>query len=409
MSNNIVGIIAEYNPFHNGHKYQLEFAKEHLHADYIIVAMSGNFVQRGAPAIVDKYCRAQIAVAEGADLVFELPACFATGSLDDFALGSVALLDALGIVSYLVFGSESGDILPLSQLSSAMMHDESSYSIIRNAMKTGMSANIVKDTVLAEIENEQLLESCICAINKPNNMLGILYLNSLKRLRSSIMPVTHARRGQGYLDDSCNGMKQNNSFASATAIRAQLLSSLKDGKTHDPKSIEQYIPAASYRILAATLHQHKPIQVNDCWSLLSKAISDNIEILPDISLVTPHLADRISNCWKQCRSWNDLMNCVSTPDISPARVSRCLLHVLLRVTDRFMEEMRNNEICCYARLLSSSRRGEELLPRIIETSQIPVLYSRTDTPNLLPRAISQLCIDQNADSIYKILLDHACY
>lgn len=409
MSNNIVGIIAEYNPFHNGHKYQLEFAKEHLRADYIIVAMSGNFVQRGTPAIVDKYCRAKMAVAEGADLVFELPACFATGSLDDFALGSVALLDALGIVSYLVFGSESGDILPLSHLSSAMMHDESSYSIIRNAMKTGMSANKVKDTVLAEIKNKQLLESCISAVNKPNNMLGVLYLNSLKRLRSSMMPVTHARRGQGYLDDSCSGMKQNNSFASATAIRAQLLSSLNNRKIHYSKSIEQYIPAVSYSILAATLYQHKPIQANDCWNLLVKTISDNTDILPSISLVTPHLADRISNCWRQCHSWDELVDCVSTPNISPARVSRCLLHVLLRVTNRFMEDVRNNEICCYARLLSLSQRGEELLPRIIETSQIPVLYSWTDTPNLSPRAMSQLCIDHTADSIYKALLDHACY
>ena len=395
MKNKVVGIIAEYNPFHNGHKHQISYAKEYLQAGYCVIAMSGNFVQRGTPAIIDKHCRAQMAIAEGADIVFEIPACFATGSLDDFALGSVSLLDSLGVVSQLVFGSESGNIDTISCLSQAMMADEKSFRIIRSLMKTGLSASDSLETSLSSILDKKLYADCLDAVNQPNNILGILYLNALSRIQSSIVPATNPRIGQAFLDDSHSNMKRGNNFASATAIRKQIHQSTKSSIS----SIIKYVPSQSYQILIDSLQNQRPLSENDFWESLCEKLSDYPGSLTDFRLVTPALADKIAQGWQKCDSWTSLVDYASSDRIAPARVSRCLVHILLGIRDDAVDEFLENEICCYAKVLSTSEKGNLLLNRICSTSSIPVLYNDRDVA-LSPIAKSQLVVDLAADRLY---------
>lgn len=395
MENKVVGIIAEYNPFHNGHKHQISYAKEYLQADYCVIAMSGNFVQRGTPAIIDKHSRAQMAIAEGADIVFEIPACFATGSLDDFALGSVSLLDSLGVVSHLVFGSESGNIDTISCISQAMMADEKSFRVIRSSMKTGLSATDSLETSLSAISDKKLYADCLDAVNQPNNILGILYLNALSRIQSSIVPATNLRIGQAFLDDSHSNMKRGNNFASATAIRKQIHQSTNGSIS----SIMKYVPSHSYQILINSLQNQRPISENDFWEILCEKLSEYSGSLTDFRLVTPALADKITQGWQKCNSWTALVDHASSDRIAPARVSRCLVHILLGIRNDVVDNFLENEICCYAKVLSTSEKGNLLLKRICSTSSIPVLCNDRDVA-LSTIANSQLSIDLAADKLY---------
>lgn len=402
MEKKIIGIIAEYNPFHCGHKWQITYAREQLQADYCIIALSGNFVQRGSPAILDKYSRAQAAVAEGADLVFEIPACFATGSLDDFSMGAVSLLDSLGVVTHLVFGSESGSIGPLSELSRAMLSDGNSFRLIRSAMKSGMSEELLQLTALSKIKDRQLLTDCINAITKPNNMLGILYLNAIKRLHSSITPITHKRIGQDYLESHWERNHLGESFMSATALREKISSNYKYLRWNGD-AIRQYIPPASMRVLQEHFRNHRPLSEEDCWAPLCEVLSSNTNNLVDYRLVDPIIADRIHTGWKQCSSWSGLVANVSSKDYSPARISRCLLHIVLGVTERKMKSFFENEVCCYANLIASSTQGSDLLHYISRMGNIPIVRKESNL-KLSPRGELQRSIDQVADHIYSQLL-----
>lgn len=399
MNNKTIGIIAEYNPFHNGHKYQLAYAKKILQAKFCVVAMSGNFVQRGAPAIVDKYVRAQTAILEGADLVLEIPACFATGSLDDFSLGAVSALDALGVITHLVFGTETGDLCALSRISEAMLSKKDSFQILRQAMKSGLTYDMAQLTSLCDIEDQALLTSCMKAVNKPNCILGILYLNALRRLNSDIVPVTHPRIGQAYLDDSRANMLRSGRYASATAIRRCLL--LDD--TVMKENLSEYIPINSYNLLMETLKKQSPMSEKHCWKALCKVLSEMTEDLASYYLVSPTIAEGIEENWKRCNSWDELVACVASADTSPLRVNRCLIHLLLGIKQSQMYDFLQYEICCYTNVLAVSKRGHSLLERIRKVSRIPVLPTEGEDI-LSPRFQSQYIIDRTADALYTQLI-----
>ena len=336
-----------------------------------------------------------MAIAEGADIVFEIPACFATGSLDDFALGSVSLLDSLGLVSHLLFGSESGNIDTISCISQTMMADEKSFSIIRSSMKNGLSAANCQETCLSAILDKKLYADCLGAVNQPNNILGILYLNALSRIQSSIVPATNPRIGQAYLDDSHSNMNRENNFASATAIRKQIHQSTNNSIS----SVMKYLPSQSYQILINSLRNQRPLSENDFWESLCEKLSEYSGPLTDFRLVTPALADKIAQGWQKCDSWTSLVDHVSFNRISPARVSRCLVHILLGIRDDIVDNFVESEICCYAKVLSTSAKGNLLLERICSTSSIPVLCNDRDVV-LSPIAKSQLSIDLAADKLY---------
>lgn len=189
----ICGLITEYNPFHNGHIHHLEEARRQCNADYLIVVMSGNFVQRGAPAIIDKYCRTKMALLGGADAVFELPSLFATSSAEVFARAAVSLLEMMGCVDTLCFGAEDADIEVMKIIAKTLNHEPESVSEdIQDYLKSGMTYPAARAEAL-----EHYLSGSISNVHeilaKPNNILGIEYLRALDRLHSKIEPVAIKR------------------------------------------------------------------------------------------------------------------------------------------------------------------------------------------------------------------------
>ena len=184
-----VGIIAEYNPFHNGHKYQIEKAKELTGADYCIVVMSGNFVQRGTPAFMDKYLRAKAALTCGADLVIELPVHYAAASAEYFASGAVAILDRLGVIDYLCFGSECGNIEILSDIADVLISESDEFkNVLKQRLKEGVAYPKARNDAICAAAPH--LTEYLDVLNYPNNILGLEYIKALKKRKSNIAPCT---------------------------------------------------------------------------------------------------------------------------------------------------------------------------------------------------------------------------
>ena len=198
------GIIVEYNPLHPGHIYHMEQTRKQTGADYLIAVMSGSFVQRGAPALLDKYTRTRMALLAGADVVIELPVCFATGSAGDFAAGAVSLLDKLGCVDGLCFGSESGDISLFEKTATLLQCESAAFSnALKNALKSGLSFPAARQQALllcldmakdmpstACPDNNSTAEQTVALLSSPNNLLGLEYTLALLRRNSSIRPFT---------------------------------------------------------------------------------------------------------------------------------------------------------------------------------------------------------------------------
>jgi predicted nucleotidyltransferase len=243
------GIIAEYNPFHNGHQYHMNVAKEHTGADYTIVVMSGNFVQRGAPALLDKFKRAEMALRGGADLVLELPAYYAASSAEYFATGAVAILDKLGVVNHLCFGSECGDTETLKQIAAILSQEPDEYvELLRDYMREGMSYPAARTTAL--LQYAPSFSKYRDVFSSPNNILGIEYIKALLRRNSAITPVTTLRVGSDYHDIRL-GIHQS----SARAIREAL-------KDEQPVScLLNHMPENAYQIMAATMKQIGPVSL----------------------------------------------------------------------------------------------------------------------------------------------------
>ena len=207
-----IGIIAEYNPFHTGHEYHILKTKELTGADRVVVIMSGNFVQRGTPAICDKYTRATAAILGGADLVLELPAYYSCGSAEFFAMGAVSILNQLQIIDYLSFGTESDNIESLNQIADILVNEPDEYkSLLMNELNSGNNMAVARSNALLTYTGNSLFHDLV---NSPNNILALEYLKALKNFCSPISPVNILREGAGYHDKSFD-MKHT----SATALR----------------------------------------------------------------------------------------------------------------------------------------------------------------------------------------------
>ena len=214
----VTGIIAEYNPFHKGHKYQIDYCKKKLNSDYVIVAMSGDYVQRGTPALLPKHVRAEMALRCGADLVLEMPVSVSTASAEAFAMGGVSMLDGLHIMDSLCFGSEYGKVSALMELAEILVEEPEEYrQLLKEFLSNGLSFPSARCQTLTEYFRNPhnftgddfdgvltpLLNQIVQILNSPNNILGIEYCKALLRLKSNIKPVTLKRQGMGY----CNCMR----------------------------------------------------------------------------------------------------------------------------------------------------------------------------------------------------------
>ena len=371
----ITGIIAEYNPFHNGHAYQIEQARLLTGCDFLVVVMSGDYVQRGAPAVFDKYTRARMALACGADLVLELPVACSCASAEFFASGAVSLLDGLGCVDFLCFGSESGDLQSLMEPARILAKES---PVFQEALRRGLSLGLSfpaarKEAFRACASNPDILDL-------PNNILGIEYLKALLQRESIIKPVTIKRKGQGYHDT-----RLDSGFASASGIRRFLKQ--EEAPLSALPALKESLPDPVMEVLKDTLAHTLPVWEEDFsmllrYELLRQSASD----LTRYADISPDLGRRLKNCADKFSSFSEFVALVKTKDVTYTRITRALFHILLNLTG---EDTRNSVAMPYARILGFRKDHSRILGLLKENSRIPIIPKAADyktylTPDLQP-------------------------
>ncbi|MDO4617719.1 MAG: nucleotidyltransferase family protein, partial [Lachnospiraceae bacterium] len=320
-------IITEYNPFHNGHAYQLSEVRKRSGADFLIIIMSGDYVQRGTPAILDKYVRTEAALLNGADLVLELPLPFATGSAQRFAGGAVSVLDGLGIVDELWFGSEEGDLKLFSDLTEILLREPESFQgYLKDALRAGLSYPAARSAALSAYASEQkeLNSACINVrefLKKPNNILGLEYVLALKKRNSSIQPCTLKRSGSGYHEEQITA-----ALSSATAIRASLTAG-------DLASIGTAVPENCLSLYTKKASAGALITENDLSEALRYQLwKESADSLLRIMDVNEDLANRILNLRPRFRDFSSFVELLQTRNQTRTAMQRALLHILLGIT-----------------------------------------------------------------------------
>lgn len=393
-----VGLITEYNPFHNGHLYHIKEAKRITGADHVIVVMSGNFVQRGAPALIDKYSRTRMAISCGADIVFELPVCYSTASAEFFALGAVSLLDKLGIIDYLCFGSECGNISSLETAAKILLEEPANYrEVLSQLIKSGKTypaARMEAVKAVAPDIGDQVLSS-------PNNILGIEYIKALRRLHSSIRPVTITRITADYHSQELTSMTEN-TISSATAIRKNLL----EEKTLD--YLVHQIPAPVYEILQENYDKSYPVFDDDYSLLLNyKLALETRESLTNYTDITPDLANRIQDISVQGLDFKDLAQKIKSRQWTLTRINRGLIHVLLNLHADDFNTYKEAGFTQYARLLGFRKTSSHLLRNIADIEGIPVITKMADAAKLLSdTSVTMLNEDIFAAHLYNQVVFH---
>lgn len=386
-----VGLITEYNPFHNGHLYHIQKAKELTGAKRAIVVMSGNFMQRGTPAITNKFVRADMALSEGADLVLELPVLYATGSAEYFALGAVALLEKLGCIDCLCFGSECGDITFLQDIADFLQKEPLEYqTALKEQLQKGLSyptarALAVTATFPSTSKNLQAI------LSEPNNILALEYLKTLKTLNSSIVPYTLKRLGADY-----NNAELTGQFSSASAIRKSLFDSSKA-----ITELKKQVPSKAYSILENALTENPPAKNDDFSNFLYYALTRNKENLEAYLDVDHDLAKRISNLLPSYTSFTQFADLLKTKAYTHTRITRVLCHIMLGITKENARFFLDNGIIYYIRPLGFRKDAASLLTSIKENSSVPFLTKLSAASKLLDeRAYQMLNLDLFASDIY---------
>ena len=399
-----VGIIAEYNPFHNGHAYHISEAKNLAHTPYCIAVISGDFVQRGAPAIFDKYTRVRMALLSGADLVVEMPPAFATASAEDFAACGVALLDRLGVVSHLCFGSEWGCLSPIMELAEFLAHEpEELSSYIKEYVSLGHSYPRARQMALdrcfsfganVHAPDEGMLSS-------PNNILGVEYLKALIRRGSSMVPVTVPRKGSRYGHDELT-----DSYSSATAIRKYILGEFAKAPSGEIslKALEGQMPKGCLDLALASV----PVSSDDFSALLSFRLLELHHqgiAFDQFADVPGELAARIEKQLLHFSSFEERIAALKTKRYTYTRISRSLTHILLHITDSTYKERKENDYVSYARILGFKRESAELLSAVKKASGLPLVTKTADAEIILDsKSLSWFEEDLMASHIYQSVL-----
>lgn len=380
-----LGIIAEYNPFHKGHAYHIAKSRELSGADCVIVVMSGNFVQRGEPAVIEKYTRTAAALLNGADLVIELPVISATGSAPYFAMGSIGILKELD-TRYLCFGSEAGD-LSLFQSAAALLneHWDAIDDRIRDLVKKGVSYPLARSRAVEQVIHSGELSAFL---NQPNNILGLEYLLEIKKQEASITPLTIKREGSRYHDTALNG-----SFSSASAIRNALAS--KD------EALWNAIPENTHAAVRSYFNRYTPVFWDDFtdivrFKLLGCSDRSISGLLPPTADLPDYLLNKLKAGVRDAVSVTQLIESVKTKDLTYTRISRALLHLILGITEEDYAKQKQNP-CPYIRVLGFNETGSAYLSSVKKKLSCPLIVKPADFKEYLIK-------DIYAGDIYNLVL-----
>ena len=347
--NGILGIVSEYNPFHNGHLHHLNYSKQITKSSFTIAVMSGNFMQRGDTALVDKWTRAEMALKAGIDLVVELPTLYAISSAENFADGAVKILNSLGVVDYISFGSEIGEIAPLNDVASILYKEPKEFSnLISRQLKSGLSYARARELAVSMYfgsskKYKEVLEN-------PNNILGIEYLKALKKHRSSIQPITVKRDYSDY-----NSKNVKNGIASATAIRTML---------EQNKNIHYVVPYETYELMEQK-QENREIVANlsvfekEILYTLRKMTVQEIATLPDVS---EGLEYRIKEAANISNNLETLLYNIKTKRYAETRIRRILLYALLGIKQKDINM--SKRVTPYIRILAFNKHGKRIISAI---------------------------------------------
>lgn len=451
-----LGIIAEYNPFHNGHAYQIKEAKRRTGAKTAVIAMSGDFVQRGAPAVIDKYARAAMALAGGADLVVELPVLWAASSAEQFAMAGVTLFDQMGCVDGLCFGAETDDLPLLETIADILAREPEAFkNVLRQRLKEGCPFPKARELALndslntcgystASGETERIAE----ILKAPNNILAIEYLKAISKRHSKLKPVLLKRVGADYHDPSVD-LSKNVSGASATAIRRQLLdlnpniiSVLRENGSdsigsgmHPNRSnhsrdsfspadcfvpaakksrsvfskeeiiyFNQIMPASAVSILVHYLNERPALKPDDFSAALGYRL---LSLFPtgylEFGDSSSQLSNRLAKNLFRFQSFSQFCLENKSKDITYTRISRLLLHILLDIRDEHYTIGKMLDYIPYLRILGFRRDSASgLLRDLKQSAAVPVISKLANASSLLPDdALSLLQKDIFAADLYE--------
>ena len=379
------GIIAEYNPFHNGHLYQLEKAREITGADYLVIAMSGDYVQRGLPALLPKHVRAEMALRAGADLVLELPVRFSCASAEFFSGAGVDLLDSLGVVDHLCFGNETGNAGDFLSLAQVLLSEPQKYQEeLRRQLSAGLSFPAARSRALSLYLSAQpdqkdggLSARAEELLSSPNNILGIEYCKALLRRKSSIRPVPIERKGSGYHDEDIS----EGHFASASAVRKAIFDSDAVLPLTDQlqTALSDQIPESSLELLTAAVQKNAFIADRELDALLPYRLwQEDAASLLRFSDITEDLAQKIIKQRRHCRGFLQYAAHLKSKDLTLTRIQRVLLHILLEITNTAGDVP-------YARVLGMKKSASPLLRAISQNSRIPLVTKTAQAARLLDK------------------------
>lgn len=364
---NISAIIAEYNPLHNGHVYHIEETRKLTKADGIICVMSGNFVQRGEPAIIDKWLRTKLALLNGVDLVIELPAVYSISSAEFFSYGAVSLLNSLNIVDSLCFGSEIGNVNLLYNIAGIIGREPDQYTdILKKDIAAGIPFHKARSNALCQfIESnykELYLDNNVEQIIKSsNNILAIEYCKSLIKLNSKITPYTVKRQGDSYNEENLNS-----TFSSATAIREHI----KDKNTIE--LLEKFLPQSSYNMLMNLSKNNYDFPFkNKMLQFLKYKCTTNKNYLENIPDANEGLSNKIYKAVQEAKDYDELINNIKSKRYSYTRISRILCQYFIGFENYNTEALRKQS-CPYAKILGFNETGIKILREIKENSDYPM-------------------------------------
>ena len=393
----IVGIIAEYNPFHNGHAYQIQKTKLETNCDYVIVAMSGNFSQRGTATIADKYTRAKMALSSGADLVLELPMPYATASAERFAQGAISLFNQTGCINTLSFGSELGELALLEDIAHLLLHPTDTFNHqLRLYLQEGISYPRARTKAIINTLDTKAMHAYTPLeleglISSPNNILGIEYLKAIKHYQTSITPFTVKRLQAGYHDTNVY-----DTIASATALRHNYhqgnLSTLKqciptsaydnwDLSTHQAPNMDRLLPFLQYKLMISPkrdLYSHWDIPKDLINSILSTDFATT--------------------------SFDDVVKNLTSKTYTSATVQRSLLRLVFDIRQERMHQLNVIDWIPYIRVLGCRQSSLPLIGHLSKKAHCPIITNvNKGYAHLSPLAQQLLDYDLLATKVYHYL------
>ena len=352
---NVLAVIAEYNPFHNGHLYQFQKAKKDTDSKYSIAILGSNFTQRGSTSVIDKWSKAQMALDNGFDLVVELPLLYSISSAENFAEGAIKLLDSMKVVDFLSFGTETDDLQILDKIATILYEEPKAFkSLLSIELRKGISFPKARSNALMMYLKD--IQKYTNILSSPNNILAIEYLKALKKYKSIIKPYSIQRFESEY-----NSNKISGNIASSTAIRNII-------KDDNIPLLKKLLPESSFSILFENIkngHIVSDLSVFEKEIIynLRKMDINEIKDLPDVSEGLEHLIKKAAD---SCNTLNDLLNMISTKRYTKTRLQRILLYSLIGISKNDMDM--SKKVYPYMRVLGFNYKGKFLVSEIAKAN-----------------------------------------